>query len=150
MSPATRRTVPTAEAMQALGVALGRSAEAGDVLALDGDLGAGKTCLVQGLARGLEVAGPVTSPTFVMIMEHPGRLRLHHVDLYRTSSLEEIQALGLDDLMGGQGVTVIEWAEKAGPLLPDRTVRVRIEGVGDEARQVTIEGLPGHREAQLA
>jgi tRNA threonylcarbamoyladenosine biosynthesis protein TsaE len=135
-------TCPTAEATQALAAGIGRRAEPGTVIALSGDLGAGKTCFIQGLAAGLGVATPVTSPTFVMISEHAGRLPLYHVDLYRTESLAEIRALGLDELLHGEGVTAIEWAEKAEPLLPPRTVRVRIAGAGDEPRVVEIEGAP--------
>lgn len=146
MSPAPGGTVtvtcPSAEATQALAESIGRRAEPGTVIALSGDLGAGKTCFIQGLAAGLDVETPVTSPTFVMIAEHAGRLPLYHVDLYRTESLAEIRALGLDELLDGEGITAIEWAEKAGPLLPVRTVRVRIEGAGDEPRTVEIEGAP--------
>jgi tRNA threonylcarbamoyladenosine biosynthesis protein TsaE len=112
------------------------------VIALSGDLGAGKTCFVQGLAEGLGIEGPVTSPTFVMIAEHAGRLPLYHADLYRTESLAEIRRLGLEELLDGAGVTAIEWAEKAEPLLPLRTIRVRIRGAGDEPRIVEIEGAP--------
>jgi tRNA threonylcarbamoyladenosine biosynthesis protein TsaE len=112
------------------------------VVALSGDLGAGKTCFIQGLAAGLGVAGPVTSPTFIMIAEHAGRLPLYHVDLYRTESLEEIRGLGLEELLDGPGVTAIEWAEKAEPLLPPGAIRVRIRGAGDEPRTVEIDGAP--------
>jgi tRNA threonylcarbamoyladenosine biosynthesis protein TsaE len=114
----------------------------GTVVALSGDLGAGKTCFIQGLAAGLGIEGPVTSPTFVLIVEHVGRLPLYHVDLYRTESLEEIRGLGLEELLDGSGVTAIEWAEKAEPLLPSRTVRVRIRGAGDEPRVIEIGGAP--------
>jgi tRNA threonylcarbamoyladenosine biosynthesis protein TsaE len=112
------------------------------VVALTGDLGAGKTCFIQGLAEGLGVDGPVTSPTFVMIAEHAGRVPLYHVDLYRTESLAEIRRLGLEELLDGGGVTAIEWAEKAEPLLPPRTIHVRIRGAGDEPRTVEIDGAP--------
>jgi tRNA threonylcarbamoyladenosine biosynthesis protein TsaE len=112
------------------------------VVALSGDLGAGKTCFIQGLASGLGIAGPVTSPTFVLIAEYTGRLPLYHVDLYRTESLGEIRALGLEEMLDGGGITAIEWAEKAEPLLPSRTVRVRIRGAGDEPRTVEIDGAP--------
>ena len=84
----------------------------------------------------------MTSPTFVMIGEHAGRLPLYHVDLYRIESLAEIRALGLEELLDGGGVTAIEWAEKAELLLPARTVHVRIRGAGDEPRTVEIEGAP--------
>jgi tRNA threonylcarbamoyladenosine biosynthesis protein TsaE len=130
------------EATHAEGVRLGRRLGPGDVVALSGDLGAGKTCFIQGLAEGLGVAGPVTSPTFIMIAEHAGRVALYHVDLYRTGSLAEIRALGLEELLDGAGVTVIEWAEKADALLPERTIRVRIEGAGDEPRVIELEGEP--------
>jgi tRNA threonylcarbamoyladenosine biosynthesis protein TsaE len=123
----------------AAGEALGRTLGAGDVVALYGELGAGKTCFAQGLVRGLGAAEHATSPTFVLVNEYQGRLPVHHVDTYRTSSLDELIDLGLLDLMGGEGVTLIEWADKAEPLLPERTVRVRIEGVGDEPRAITIE-----------
>jgi tRNA threonylcarbamoyladenosine biosynthesis protein TsaE len=131
-------TTDTPEATAAAGEALGRTLVPGDVVALYGELGAGKTCFVQGLVRGLDVAGPATSPTFVLVNEYRGRLPVHHVDAYRTASLTELVDLGLLDLMGGDGVTLLEWADKAEPLLPARTVRVRIEGVGDEPRVITI------------
>jgi tRNA threonylcarbamoyladenosine biosynthesis protein TsaE len=137
--PARRLTSATPEATAAAGEALGRSLGPGDVVALYGELGAGKTCFVQGLVRGLGVTGRATSPTFVLVNEYRGRLPVHHVDAYRTGSLTELIDLGLLDLMGGDGVTLIEWADKAEPLLPARTVRVRIEGVGDEPRAVTLE-----------
>lgn len=134
----TSRTAATPEATAAAGEALGRTLGAGDVVALSGELGAGKTCFVQGLARGLDVACHATSPTFVLVNEYRGRLPVHHVDAYRTATLTELVDLGLLDLMGGDGVTLIEWADKAEPLLPARTVRVRIDGLGDEPRQITI------------
>jgi tRNA threonylcarbamoyladenosine biosynthesis protein TsaE len=135
-------TCPSADATRALAARIARCATPGTVIALSGDLGAGKTCFIQGLAAGLGVDGPVTSPTFVMIAEHAGRLPLYHVDLYRTETLGEIRALGLAELMGGEGLTAIEWAERAEPLLPARAVRVRIQGAGDEPRTVEIEGAP--------
>jgi tRNA threonylcarbamoyladenosine biosynthesis protein TsaE len=121
-----------------VGEALGRTLGAGDVVALYGELGTGKTCFVQGLVRGLDIAGQATSPTFVLVNEYRGRLPVHHVDAYRTSGLADLVDLGLLDLMGGDGVTLVEWADKAEPLLPARTVRVQIDGVGDEPRRITI------------
>jgi tRNA threonylcarbamoyladenosine biosynthesis protein TsaE len=116
----------------------------GDVVALTGELGAGKTCFVQGLVRGLGVATGATSPTFVLITEYRGRLPVHHVDVYRTQSLTELLDIGLEELIGGDGVTLIEWADRCQPLLPARTVRVHIDGVGDEPRRITITP-PGDR-----
>ena len=136
--PATRQTTATPEETAAVGEALGRTLGPGDVVALYGELGAGKTCFVQGLVRGLDVTGAATSPTFVLVNEYRGRLPVHHVDANRTSSLTELMDLGVLDLMGGDGVTLVEWADKAEPLLPGRTVRVAIDGVGDEPRVITI------------
>ncbi len=132
----------TAEDTRALAARIARRATPGTVIALSGDLGAGKTCFIQGLAAGLGITGPVTSPTFVMIAEYAGRLPLYHVDLYRTESLGEIRRLGLDEMLDGAGVTAIEWAEKGEPLLPTRAIRVRITGAGDEPRAVELEGVP--------
>jgi tRNA threonylcarbamoyladenosine biosynthesis protein TsaE len=123
----------------ALGERLGRTLTAGDVVALSGELGAGKTCFIQGLVRGLDVSTRATSPTFVLINEYRGRLPVHHVDAYRTERLDELMDLGLLELMGGEGVTLIEWADKLRPLLPAHAILVHIDGVGDEPRHVTVE-----------
>ena len=135
----TSLTATVPEQTAAAGEALGRTLRAGDVVALYGELGAGKTCFVQGLVRGLDVVTQATSPTFVLVNEYRGRLSVHHVDAYRTSSLAELMDLGLLDLFGGDGVTLLEWADRAEPLLPARAIRVRIEGLGDEPREVRIE-----------
>lgn len=132
----------SAEETEAVGERLGAALGPGDVVALTGELGAGKTCFVQGLARALGVTRPVTSPTFVMVNEYRGRLPVHHVDAYRTASLTELLDLGLPELFDDGGVTVIEWADKVGPLLPARTIRVHLDGVGDEPRRISI-GEPG-------
>ena len=132
----------SADATRALAAEIGRRAVPGTVTALSGDLGSGKTCFIQGLAAGLGVPGPVTSPTFIMIAEHAGRLPLYHVDLYRTTSLAEIRGLGLDELLDGAGVTAVEWAEKAEPLLPPRAIRIHVRGAGDEPRTLEIDGIP--------
>jgi tRNA threonylcarbamoyladenosine biosynthesis protein TsaE len=133
-------TVTTASAREteAVGERLGRSLEPGDVVALTGELGAGKTCFVQGLVRGLGVRTQATSPTFVLINEYRGRLPVHHVDAFRTASLTELMDLGLPELFDEEGVTVIEWADRLVPLLPARTIHVEIAGVGDEPRQITV------------
>ena len=136
---ASRHAAATPADTAAAGEVLGRTLGSGDVVALYGELGAGKTCFVQGLARGLDVRVNATSPTFVMINEYRGRLPVHHVDAYRAATLTELIDLGLLDLLGGVGVTVVEWADRAEALLPDRTVRVRIEGLGDEPRTIAIE-----------
>jgi tRNA threonylcarbamoyladenosine biosynthesis protein TsaE len=124
----------TATAGEELGAKLGP----GDVVALTGELGAGKTCFVQGVVRGLGATTLATSPTFVLVNEYRGRLRVHHVDVYRTQSLTELLDIGLAEMLDGGGVTLIEWADRCEPLLPARTIRVHIEGVGDEPRRITI------------
>ena len=129
------------EETAAAGERLGRTLGAGDVVALVGELGAGKTCFIQGLARGLGVAVHATSPTFVLINEYRGRVPIYHVDAYRTQSLVELLELGVPELLQGDGVTVVEWADKLLPLLPARTIEVRIEGLGDEPRTITIRRL---------
>jgi tRNA threonylcarbamoyladenosine biosynthesis protein TsaE len=132
---------------QAIGAHLGARLTAGAVVACTGELGAGKTCFLQGLARGLGVAGDVTSPTFVLVNQYRGRLPVYHLDAYRTGSLTELLDLGLEEMLHGDGVTVIEWADKLLPLLPARTIRVHLSGLGDEPREITIEepvSDPGH------
>jgi len=89
------------------------------VLALHGDLGSGKTCFVQGLAEALGVSAAVTSPTFTLIHEYPGPVPLYHIDLYRMDTPEQALGIGLEDYFESEGVTVIEWAERAGDLIPD-------------------------------
>jgi tRNA threonylcarbamoyladenosine biosynthesis protein TsaE len=134
----TRSAAETREA----GERLGRVLQAGAVVALTGELGAGKTCFVQGLVLGLGVNACATSPTFVLVNEYMGRCPVHHVDLYRLDRLEEIEDLGVPDLFGHDAVTVVEWADKAGPLIPPDAIRVHIEGVGDEPRRLTITNAP--------
>ena len=137
----SRRTTITrsVEETQALGEALGKTLGPGAVVACMGDLGAGKTAFLQGVARGLGVESAVTSPTFVLVNVYRGRLPVHHLDAYRTDSLTEILELGLEEMLDGEGVTFIEWADKMLPLLPARTVVVRISGAGDEPREIEVE-----------
>lgn len=130
----------SAEETQALGERLGARLGGGDVVACIGPLGAGKTCFLQGLARGLGVTADVTSPTFVLVNQYRGRLPVYHVDAYRTGSLAELVDLGLEEMLHGEGVTIVEWADKLLPLLPPRTIMVTIEGLGDEPRQIELAG----------
>ena len=127
------------EETQAIGERLGARLGPGAVIACTGALGAGKTCFLQGLARGLGVTGDVTSPTFVLVNQYRGRLPVYHLDAYRTGSLTELVELGIEEMLHGDGVTVIEWADKLLPLLPARTIHVSISGLGDEPRRIVIE-----------
>lgn len=125
-----------------LGACLGATAAPGDVLLLEGDLGAGKTTLVRGLARGLGVAAAVTSPTFALLHELPGRLPLYHFDLYRISP-EEIDAAGFSEYWdSGRGVCAIEWAERLGEdgynFRPPQAVTVTLSHTSDDARLAVL------------
>jgi tRNA threonylcarbamoyladenosine biosynthesis protein TsaE len=130
------------EETEGAGERLGRTLGAGDVVALTGELGTGKTCFIQGLVRGLGVTRQATSPTFVLVNEYRGRMPVHHVDAYRTTRLTELMDLGLPELFDEGGVTVVEWADKLGPLLPRRTIHVHIAGLGDEPRSISIRRGP--------
>ena len=127
------------EETQGIGERLGARLGPGAVIACTGELGAGKTCFLQGLARGLGVTSGVTSPTFVLVNQYRGRMAIYHLDAYRTGSLTELVDLGLEEMLHGDGVTVIEWADKLLPLLPARTIHVHLEGLGDEPREITID-----------
>ena len=140
MATAVEIVSPSAETTAAAGERLGATLGPGAVVALTGELGAGKTCFVQGLVRGLGAPVRATSPTFVLVNEYAGRVPIHHVDAYRTESMSELMDLGLLEMVGGEGVTVIEWADKLIPLLPPDAIRVHIAGVGDEPRTITIRG----------
>lgn len=135
---------------EALGRRLGALLRPGDVVALSGDLGAGKTVLARGLAAGAGATGYVASPTFTLIREYRGPSRVYHVDLYRLDRPEQLDDLGLDEILDGSGIVVIEWAEKALPLLPPEHLWVTIRFVdGDQARQ--LEFLPkGARYVEIA
>ena len=111
----------------------------GDVLALEGDLGAGKTQFAKGLAAGLGVESDVTSPTFTLIHEYPGgRLPLFHIDLYRLEDEDEVLGIGLDEYLDGDGVTVIEWADKFAALMPKGVRWIRFRVLEGDDREITL------------
>ena len=132
--PELRLLAPDPAATRAFGVRLGIAAVAGDVIALSGPLGAGKTEFARGIARGLGVVGPVGSPTFILIAEHEGRLPLFHLDCYRLVGPEDALDSGLLDERRADGVTVVEWAERLGTALPAGRLEIRLDGSGDDAR----------------
>ena len=124
-------------ATEAAGERLGESLTAGDVVLLYGDLGAGKTAFVRGLARGIGAdPAEVSSPTFTIVQEYPGRLTLYHVDLYRLEE-REVDDLGLEELVLGDGVVAIEWAERWRGR-PDDVIEVRIEHAGEDERRILV------------
>lgn len=117
---------------------LGELAQRGDVFLMTGDLGSGKTCLTQGIAKGLGIKEHALSPTFVIMREMHGRLPLYHVDLYRLDRLEETADLGLDDYFYGDGLSVVEWAEKALSLMPPERLLIEIAYISDNERKLTL------------
>ncbi|MGH2371591.1 MAG: tRNA (adenosine(37)-N6)-threonylcarbamoyltransferase complex ATPase subunit type 1 TsaE [Chloroflexota bacterium] len=134
-----------------LAAALGTRLEPGDVLLLQGTLGAGKTVFAQGVARGLGVDEPVTSPTFTLIHEYTGRLPLYHVDLYRLGGDADAMAIGLEDYFGGDGVTVVEWAERAPGVMPPTHLRITLSvGVAEDERVIKLHPAGGRYERLLA
>jgi len=122
------------EQTQRLGIRIGELALPGDILLLVGTLGAGKTCLTQGIAWGLGIEEYALSPSFVIIRELHGRLPLYHIDLYRLDHIEEIAELGLDDYLYGSGVCVVEWAEKGLSALPAEHLLIQISYLSDSER----------------
>ena len=122
-----------------IGKVIGKMAFAGSVIALCGELGSGKTTLTQGIAEGLDVHSFVTSPTFVIVNQYKGRLPLYHIDTYRLRSLDDMYELGYEEFFYGDGVTVIEWAQKVEPLLPEEYLRVELEYVSESERKITIK-----------
>ncbi|MDD3278430.1 MAG: tRNA (adenosine(37)-N6)-threonylcarbamoyltransferase complex ATPase subunit type 1 TsaE [Lachnospiraceae bacterium] len=129
----------------ALGKKLGEQALPGQIYTLVGDLGVGKTVFTQGIAAGLGIEEPISSPTFTIIQEYEsGRLPFYHFDVYRIGDIEEMEEIGYDDYFFGEGVTMIEWANLIEELLPDSIISVKIEkdlDRGFDYRRITIEGL---------
>jgi tRNA threonylcarbamoyladenosine biosynthesis protein TsaE len=127
----------SAAATVALGARLAAALEPGDVVALYGDLGAGKTHLAKGICEGLGIDPmSVTSPTFTIVQEYAGRLPVYHVDAYRINRIEEFFELGYDSFFFGEGVTLIEWPERVEPLIPAGAIRLRLAHAGGDGRTV--------------
>lgn len=143
---AARREIRTVslgpEATYRLGEKIGRSLKKGDIIALSGDLGSGKTCFTQGIAKGLDVLAGynVTSPTFTLLNEYPGRISLYHLDVYRLSGPRDIEEIGYEDYFYGPGVIVIEWAEKIEQLVPEYGIWIFFRHREENAREIVISG----------
>jgi len=127
------------EQTQRLGIRIGELALAGDIFLLVGSLGAGKTCLTQGIAWGLGINEYTLSPSFVIVRELHGRLPLYHIDLYRLDHIEEVEELGLDNYLYGKGVCVIEWAEKGLSVLPAEHLIIQIGYLSDTERSFQLK-----------
>ena len=124
----------------ALAAALARDLPQGAVVYVEGELGAGKTAFVQGMARGLGVTGAVKSPSFTIVNEHDGRVPLFHVDFYRLESAAELHNIGFDEYFGRGGVVVVEWADRFADALPAERLDVRIEILDGDARLFHVSG----------
>lgn len=134
----------------ALGCGLGRVLKPGDIICLEGDLGAGKTCLARGIARGLGVdEASVSSPTFVLAQEYRGRVKVYHLDLYRLTSSDEVEEAGLDEYIWGEGVAIIEWPEVYTPLQEHDRLVVKIMYEPAELRRELVFAPHGERYRRL-
>ena len=129
-----------------LGARLAQKLKAGDVLLLEGDLGAGKSELARGVAKGLEVQETVTSPSFTILnVYESGRLPLFHFDWYRLDSSEELYELGMDEYLGGNGIALVEWPERCPDAVPETALRIRITADGENTRRIEAEPCGGFR-----
>ncbi len=137
------------EETEALGQRLAEQLKPGDVVAYFGDLGAGKTAFTRGLARGLDVREPVTSPTYTIVNEYlSGSMPLFHFDMYRLGSAEEVFDIGWEDYLSRGGVCAVEWSENVADAVED-AVRVSIRRTGDRDREIIIEGEGSHADLSL-
>jgi len=128
------------EQTRELGEKLAKNLKPGDVVALEGELGSGKTCFVQGMAKGLGVSQKafVRSPSFTLLNQYEGRIPLYHLDFYRLNHVEDLGDLGLEEYFDSHGVTVIEWAHKFIESLPKRTIHVHFEIIDENTREINV------------
>jgi len=125
-----------------IGLRLGRMLRPGDIVGLYGELGAGKTVMVKGIAWAFGIEErDIMSASFTIISEYPATPPFTHIDLYRIGRDEDLAELGLWEHIGGDGISVIEWAERAGRVLPDDMIRVRLKSIDKNTREITIEGI---------
>lgn len=123
-----------------LGYALGTKLKGGEVISLRGSLGAGKTVLAKGIARALGITESIVSPTFTLVQEYDGRLKLYHLDVYRLSGEDEFESMGGEEFLYHDGVTLIEWSEKIEDMLPEDTIFISISINDDQSRVIEITG----------
>ncbi|MBO6099876.1 MAG: tRNA (adenosine(37)-N6)-threonylcarbamoyltransferase complex ATPase subunit type 1 TsaE [Spirochaetaceae bacterium] len=132
----------TADETIKLGEKIGSYLKAGDVLAMRGTLAAGKTTITKGIARALGIEETITSPTFTIVSEYEGKLHLYHIDVYRLDSSEDFVNLGSDEMLYGNGVSIIEWSEKVQSEIPKKAITISLEANADDSRTITIENWP--------
>ncbi|HOP63450.1 MAG TPA: tRNA (adenosine(37)-N6)-threonylcarbamoyltransferase complex ATPase subunit type 1 TsaE [Spirochaetota bacterium] len=132
-------TTYTPEETESLGIEIGKNSNHGDVIALHGELGTGKTALTRGIAKGLGIEEDITSPTFSLMEIHEGDKTLYHFDLYRIENDREFENLCFEEYWENEGVSVIEWAERAVSRLPERRIDINIEYISSTERKITVE-----------
>ncbi len=134
--------LPSLNQTKRFGEFLGSLCQAGDVICLAGDLGAGKTALTQSIARGLGVNDDeyVSSPTFSVFHQYSGRLELYHMDFYRLNSSDDVLSMGLDEYFYLEGVTVIEWCRKAADIIPEKHLLIELQAISSEQRKIRCTG----------
>ena len=120
------------------GEKFGVTLKPGDVVAITGELGSGKTCLIRGICRGLEVSERISSPTFILIHEYRGRISVYHADMYRIHKIEELEELGFSDIISGNGIVLIEWADRVPGIIPENAVSIHLSVVGENKRKLEL------------
>lgn len=129
-----------------LGIQLGERLKPGIIISLNGDLGAGKTQFTKGIAKGLGVDDYITSPTFTIVNEYEGRLPFYHFDIYRIDDIEELYEIGFEEYIYGKGVSVIEWGDMIGDILPDDIIYIYIKKIDDNTREIEIDDKTGQHD----
>jgi len=132
-------TTHSPEETQQIGADIGERARIGDLILLVGNLGAGKTCLTQGIARGLGLHDHTPSPSFVLVREYQGRLNLYHIDFYRLDDIREVAELGMSDYLDGEAICVVEWADRALDSLPEEHLLIKFEHLAVNERRLRFE-----------
>jgi tRNA threonylcarbamoyladenosine biosynthesis protein TsaE len=121
-----------------IGARIGEKLKAGDVISLNGELGAGKTHITKGIAKGLGVEDYITSPTFIIVNEYEGRIPLYHFDVYRINDIDEMYEIGFDEYLYGNGVCIVEWGKIVEELLPEYVIKIDIIKIDDNTREIII------------
>jgi tRNA threonylcarbamoyladenosine biosynthesis protein TsaE len=130
-----------------IGEQIGRQLKRGDVVSLHGELGAGKTVLVKGIAKGIGCQDTINSPSFVYVHEHKAKIPIFHIDLYRTNGTQDILALGIHEFLDSKGICLIEWAERAQGLLPANAIDIDVRVVDRDTREITCRCLESRPQA---
>ena len=123
----------------AVGKKLGATIDRGDVIALYGDLGAGKTTIIRGIAQSLGIASRITSPTFTIVNEYPGKIPMFHFDMYRITDKDELFEIGWDEYLERNGICIVEWSENIEGAFPHGTIRIRIDKLDENKRSINID-----------